>query len=50
MAKGGGHVWQEVCMAGGCVWQGGMHGGAMRGRGVCMAGETATAAGATHPT
>ena len=29
-----------------CVWQVGMH----VGGGVCMAGETATAAGGTHPT
>ena len=30
---------------GGHAWQGGMH-----GRGVCMTGEMATAAGGTHPT
>ena len=37
-------VWQGACMAGACV-VGGMH-----GRGACMAGETATAAGSMHPT
>ena len=37
-------------MAGG-VCGGGMHGkwGAWQGRGACMAGEMATAAGGTHP-
>ena len=50
----GGHTWQGACMAGGkhghawqgaCVAEGGMH-----GRGPCVAGETAAAAGGTHPT
>ena len=36
-----GRVWWRACVAGG------MHG---RGRGACVAGETATAAGCTHPT
>ena len=55
-----------VCDQGVCVWPGGMHGwgcalrgacmvgtcmtGDMRGRGVCVAGETATATGGKHPT
>ena len=34
-----------VCMVGGHAWQGGMP-----GRGVCLAGKTAIAAGSTHPT
>ena len=34
---GGGHVWQGVCMVGGCVWQG-MHGGGCVWQGVCMTG------------
>ena len=34
---------------GGHVWQGSMLGG-LHGRGVCVAGETATAADGTHPT
>ena len=44
------------CMARGHVWWGDMCGGGMHGRGACMAreacmaGETATAAGGTHPT
>ena len=55
---GGGLVWRGACMAGGmcgkgvCAWQEGMRDGVMRGRvgrGLCMAGETATAAGGTHP-
>ena len=54
----GGHAWQRggmhgeggACMAGslhgrGHVWQGGV-----RGKGACVAGETATAADGTHPT
>ena len=41
----GGGAWQRACVArGACVW-GGMH-----GRGVCVAGETATAADGMHPT
>ena len=36
-----GCAWQGVCMAGG---------GGMCGRGAYMAGESATAAGSTHPT
>ena len=38
-------------MAGGRAWQGG-HAwqGACMARGACVAGETATAAGGTHPT
>ena len=58
MRGSGGHVWLGVCMAGGCVWQGGMHGrvgGHVWQRGVCggracMAEKTAIAAGSTHPT
>ena len=62
----GGQLWRGVCDQGVCVWPEGMHGwgcalrgacmvgtcmtGGMRGRGVCVAGETATAAGGTHPT
>ena len=52
----GGHAWQGVCMvgvcvAGGCAWQGGMHGkGGMLGREAHMALETATAADGTHRT
>ena len=38
----------------GCVHDGGrvggMHGGGVRGREACVAGEMATAAGGTHPT
>ena len=60
MTKGGMHgeggcVWYEACMAGG-VHSRGMHGrgnawqGSMHGRGVCMAGEMATAADGMHPT
>ena len=53
MAKGGmrgegGHAWQ-----GACVVKGGIHGKGgwmVKGEGECMAGETATAAGGTHPT
>ena len=41
---GGGPAWQGVCMAGGHAWQEGV-----RDRGACMAGETATAVGGTHP-
>ena len=37
----GGHAWQEVCMAGGCAWQ---------GEGACVAGGMATVADVTHPT
>ena len=37
----GGQAWQGACMTG-CV-----HGG---GGGACVAGETATPAGGTHPT
>ena len=47
----------SVCPTGGaCVVGGALPGrglcgrGAVHGRGGCMAGETATAAGATHPT
>ena len=47
-----------VCMAGGmhgrrgaCVTEGGVCvAGGMHGRVACVAGETATAAGGTHPT
>ena len=39
------HVWQGGMHAGGCLWQGVCVAG-----GACMAGETATAAGGTHPT
>ena len=46
-----GHVWCGVGMAGGMRGRGGacMAGG-MCGRGVCMAGQTVTAAGSTYPT
>ena len=46
--QGGRHVWK----GGGCMHGkvGGMCGGGMHGRGACVAGETATAAGGTHPT
>ena len=45
-------VWQGACVAGGvhvrgCAWQGGA---CMMGAHVCVAGETATAAAAPHPT
>ena len=61
--RGGGHAWQGgmhwggmggggcgvggigCSWQGGCTWQGGVH-----GRGACVAGEMATAAGDTHPT
>ena len=58
---GGGHTWQEVCMAEG-VCAGGVAGACMVGACVardawwgrlgvaCMAGETATSADGTHPT
>ena len=65
MAKGGvcggGCAWQGACMVGSCM-VGGVHsrGACMaegmeacmagRGGGACMAGETAIAAGGTHPT
>ena len=39
------YTWQAVCMAGGVHGRGGV-----RGRGACVAGETAIAAGGTHPT
>ena len=43
---GRGHAWQGASMVGwGHAWQEGMH-----GRGLCVAGETAAAAGSTHPT
>ena len=59
---GRGHTWQGACVAGGtCMtgghtWQGklGMHGRGghawQGGKGACMAGEMAIAAGNTHPT
>ena len=40
----GRHARQGVVHGGGHVWWGGM-----RDKGSCMAGETATAAGGTHP-
>ena len=44
----GGHAWQGGGINVGC---GGMHGrGVCMSEGACMAGETATAAGGTHPT
>ena len=48
---GGEHVW-GVCLVGGHAWCGSAGGvaGGMRGRGACVAGETATAVGGTHPT
>ena len=39
---GRGNAWQAVCVVGG--------GRGMYGRGVCMAGKTATAAESMHPT
>ena len=44
----GGHAWSGVCMAGGACMAGGVC--VAGGRGACVAGETATAAGGTHPT
>ena len=41
----GGNVWQGACIMRGHVWQEGMH-----GRGACVAEETATTTGGTHPT
>ena len=52
----GGHVWQGgmhgkgVCMAGGNVWWGVCVAEGVCIAGQCVAGETATAAGGTHPT
>ena len=43
----GGHAWQGGVHGRRCVWWGGGH--AWQG-GACMVGETATAAGGTHPT
>ena len=40
-----GHVWQGACMVGGHAWLGHAWQGGMHGRGACVAGETATAAG-----
>ena len=46
----------RVCVAGGvmygrgCAWQGHAWQRGMRGRGVCVAGETVTAVGGMHPT
>ena len=42
---GWGHAWPGACVVGGACMVRGMHGG-----GACMAGETATAVGGTHPT
>ena len=39
-----------VCVAGGMHGRGSTWQGDMRGRGACMAGETATAADGMHPT
>ena len=54
---GGGHAWQGGMHSGGGMcgrwhaWQEGCEArGAWMARGACMAGETATAADATHPT
>ena len=48
---GGGHAWQGACMAGACMVGVCMAGGHVwQGRGACMAGEMATAAGSTYPT
>ena len=51
----GGHAWQGAWKGDvhgrGHVWQEGMCGrGDMCGKGACMAGKTAIAAGGTHPT
>ena len=46
-------VWQGMCMVGGACMAGGMRGRGhawQDGMGTCVAGETATAAGGTHPT
>ena len=61
--RGRGVAWQGACMAGACMAgeacvAGGVHdrrgvrggGHAWQGRGVCLAGETATAADVMHPT
>ena len=46
----GGMYGRMVCMVGACVAEGHVWQGGMRGRGPCMAGEMATAAGSMHPT
>ena len=47
----GGHAWWGACMVGGVCSGGGMHGVGHACKGdVCVAGETATAVGSTHPT
>ena len=53
--RGRGHAWKGAWKGGvhgrGHVWQEGMCGrGDMCGKGACMAGKTAIAAGGTHPT
>ena len=42
---GGACVGGGAYVSGVCAWRGGIH-----GKGACVAGETATAAGSTHPT
>ena len=55
MCMAGGVHGRGACVAGGHAWWGdsvvgGQDGGGHMWQGVCMAGETATAAGGTHPT
>ena len=48
---GGGHVWKGGVHGRGHAWWGACMAGGVCGRGwcVCVAGETATAVGGTHP-
>ena len=49
--SGRGHVWQRAMHGRGHVWWGHVwQGTSMHGKGVCMAGEMATAVDGTHPT
>ena len=52
MAGGGGMHGRWACVGGGHAWQKGVpgRGACMAERGLCVAGETATAANGTHPT
>ena len=47
---GRGAVHGRVCVWQGCAWWGACTAGGMRGRRACVTGETAIAAGGTHPT
>ena len=47
---GRGYAWQGACMAGGVHGQGVCMAGACIMEVGCMAGQTSTAAGGTHPT